>query len=106
MEANLAVPGESHSAIGGHIPTYEGNPILIAGFDRYNQRYTRSVEQYRFLNSYFLTKTMIFSENDGWINDYRILFPESYIESYSSVWGDFGVVIFPGDSQYVYLFKV
>ncbi|CAG5108118.1 Oidioi.mRNA.OKI2018_I69.chr1.g3641.t1.cds [Oikopleura dioica] len=87
VEASLAVPDESHVAIGGHIPTYKGNPILIAGYDQYAQRYTRSVEQY--------------SENDGWINDYRILFPESYIESYSSVWGDFGVVIFPGDSQTV-----
>ena len=59
MDVSLPAPGESHVAIGGHIPTYKGNPLLIAGYDNNAQRYTRSVEQYRYLNSCFLIKTMI-----------------------------------------------
>ena len=49
---------------------------------------------------YIFLLSVILSPSDGWILDQKIAFPEAETYYYSAVWGDFGVVIFPGFSSY------
>ncbi|CAG5108399.1 Oidioi.mRNA.OKI2018_I69.chr1.g3777.t1.cds [Oikopleura dioica] len=79
LEIDFAPPVDFHREIGGQIPLYENHPILIAGYR------TASVERY--------------SPFNGWVKDDNIAFPEKNLYSYSAVWGDFGVVVFPGNTE-------
>ena len=84
----FSAPVDSHSQTGGQIPLYKNNPILIGGYG------VNTVERYRYTYSGHLIK-FIFSL-DGWLKNESLTFPEEQVWAYSAVWGDFGVVIFPG----------
>ncbi|CAG5108397.1 Oidioi.mRNA.OKI2018_I69.chr1.g3776.t1.cds [Oikopleura dioica] len=84
LERDFPRPAVYHQYIGGQIPVYKDYPILIGGKTEHGSA-TNFVERY--------------SPSDGWILDQKIAFPEAETYCYSAVWGDFGVVIFPGFSS-------
>ncbi|CAG5101913.1 Oidioi.mRNA.OKI2018_I69.chr1.g58.t1.cds [Oikopleura dioica] len=79
LEAEFWAPNKYHSNTGGHIPIYKEKPILIGGMSE------NSVET--------------FSLKNEWTEHEDLVFPDGDIESYTTVWGDFGVVVFPGKSR-------
>ncbi|CAG5103326.1 Oidioi.mRNA.OKI2018_I69.chr1.g720.t1.cds [Oikopleura dioica] len=72
-----------------NIMIYDGDftvkgPILISGWDSTNR-----------LN---IDKVEIFNDHNSWIADDELIFPDKFITDYTSVWGEFGIVVFPGSS--------